>query len=115
MPYLDAHLSRLCFSCDAPGDYYFNLSYRSANAVVHVELLSHLDGSGRITFGFALRSGLLFVCLFNSASQQPAAHVYVQVTSVIDVVLTGPLWPDSQYIAISRVSYFVPRVVPAPG
>jgi hypothetical protein len=116
MTYLDAHLGRLCFSCDAAGDYYFNLSYRSANAVVRVELLSHLDGASFIFFGYALRSGLLFVCLFNNASRNaPTAHFYDQVTSVIDVVLTGPTRPDSQYIAVSRVSYFVPLVVPVPG
>jgi hypothetical protein len=115
MPYLDAHLGRLCFSCDLAGDYYFNLSYRSGAQVVHVELLSHLDVQGFIFFGYALRSGMLVVCLFNSASATPAAHIYLQVTSIIDVVLTGPLRPGSQYIAVSRVSYFVPRVVPVPG
>jgi hypothetical protein len=114
MPYLDAHLGRLCFSCDVVGDYYFNLSYRSGNNVVHVELLSHLTVSSAIFFGFGLRSGLLVVTMYNSGSAAPAAHVYEQVTSVIDVVLTGPTFPDSPYIGISRVSYFVPSVVPVP-
>jgi hypothetical protein len=113
IPYLNAHLARLSLLCDS-GDYHFNVSYRSGTAVVHLDLQQHLDAEGLITFGFALASGFLVVCMFTSESAEPRAHIYIQVTSVIDVSLVGPLRPSSQYIGVNRVSYLVPRVVSAP-
>jgi hypothetical protein len=113
-PYLDNHLGRLCMFCDS-GDYHFNVSYRSGDTVVHLDLLEHLDAEGLITFGFALSAGALVVCLFTSESDEPHAHIYIQVTSLIDVSIIGPLRPDSQYIGVNRVSYLVPHVVSVPG
>jgi hypothetical protein len=112
---LQDHYHRVCFSCDS-GDYTFVLTYRQQDhVVVHVDLVHHLDAEGFISFGFALGEGVLVVSLYSNESTDPAAHAYVSVESLVDVTISSPLIPDSSYIGVHSVSYFVPFVVPVPG
>jgi hypothetical protein len=111
---LQDHYHRPCLSCDS-GDYTFVITYRTPLAPVHVDLIHHLDAEGYISVGFAHDAGFLVVTLSSNESHDPTAHVYSDVSSVVDVTISGPLLPDSPYIAVHSVSYFVPLVVPVPG
>jgi hypothetical protein len=111
---LQDHYHRLRFFCDS-GDYTFVVTYHTPNDTVHVDLVHHLDAEGYICFGFAHDVGFLVVSFYSNESQDPSAHVYNDVSSVLDVTISGPLLPDSPYIGVHSISYFVPVVVSVPG
>jgi hypothetical protein len=116
LPLLQSHYHRLCFGCDS-GEYTIALTVRPVvhpNDVEHISLVHTLDAEGNIAFGFALQAGVLIVTLYSNESADASAHAYDNISSVVDVTVSGPLIPDSSYIAIRSVSYITASVVQVP-
>jgi hypothetical protein len=113
LPLLDSHFHRLHFSADS-GDYSFAVVYRSDGDVLHVPIVVHLETEGFFCFSMTLSSGLLVVGGVSSEDTDPALNVYAQTSSLVDVTLSGPLVPDTGYLAIRSVSGYTATVLPAP-